>query len=362
MAPPIYKTSDHAIIPGQFVRLQTKQSVDATIAKKSKPLQSGGEKPKTNVPSPKKNKPKQAKTGSDAGISAGKAKYLEKKAKQLQAKATKNGPTKKQKNGPKSAKTNGTKPPTQNGSPKKRKPEAAIHSEPAAKKARVVEVVEKVAAEQPAIVSKTAKRRAARSQGKRQQARAAAAAVTGGEVTKKAPKGPAHLFAPGDEMPVEKSAKPKKVTPKDAATDEVELATDVLSFRDKLMVKFEKLKAGKSTKSSPDSDIELSAEEDDFSDDDEGDDEDVKSDESVEDDRPAVAKESSFRDKLIGNLKGSRFRFLNEILYSKDGSGGVQLFKEDKGAFKAYHEGYRQQVQQWPLNPLDRIIKAIKKM
>lgn len=71
---------------------------------------------------------------------------------------------------------------------------------------------------------------------------------------------------------------------------------------------------------------------------------------------------SSFRDKLIGNLKGSRFRFLNEKLYSTEGSGGMKLFKEDKGAFKAYHEGYRQQVQQWPLNPLDRIIKSIKKL
>ncbi|KAL5288013.1 RRP8 family protein [Megaselia abdita] len=40
----------------------------------------------------------------------------------------------------------------------------------------------------------------------------------------------------------------------------------------------------------------------------------------------------------------------------------VKLFAEDDTAFDAYHEGYRQQVEKWPINPLDRIIKAVKKM
>lgn len=85
-----------------------------------------------------------------------------------------------------------------------------------------------------------------------------------------------------------------------------------------------------------------------------------------DDDQPQPAApatgDSSFRDKLIGNLKGSRFRFINEQLYSSDGQSAVKLFKADRGAFTAYHEGYRQQVTQWPLNPLDRIIKSIKKL
>lgn len=82
---------------------------------------------------------------------------------------------------------------------------------------------------------------------------------------------------------------------------------------------------------------------------------------ACEEDAPATG-DSSFRDKLIGNLKGSRFRFINEQLYSSDGQSAVKLFKADRGAFTAYHEGYRQQVTQWPLNPLDRIIKSIKKL
>lgn len=86
----------------------------------------------------------------------------------------------------------------------------------------------------------------------------------------------------------------------------------------------------------------------------------AKSSNDNKDDSPVNT--DSFRNKLIGNLKGSRFRFLNEMLYSSEGSDAVKLFKDDKGAFKAYHDGYRQQVEQWPLNPLDRIIKAIRKL
>lgn len=70
----------------------------------------------------------------------------------------------------------------------------------------------------------------------------------------------------------------------------------------------------------------------------------------------------SFREQLMANLKGSRFRYLNEMLYTTDGKNAANIFKEDPLAFKAYHDGYRQQVQHWPMNPLDRIIKAIRKM
>lgn len=70
----------------------------------------------------------------------------------------------------------------------------------------------------------------------------------------------------------------------------------------------------------------------------------------------------TFREQLMANLKGSRFRYLNEMLYTTDGKNAANIFKEDPLAFKAYHDGYRQQVQHWPMNPLDRIIKAIRKM
>lgn len=76
----------------------------------------------------------------------------------------------------------------------------------------------------------------------------------------------------------------------------------------------------------------------------------------------STGQQLTFREQLVANLKGSRFRFLNEMLYTTDGQNAANIFKEDPLAYKAYHDGYRQQVQQWPLNPLDRIIKSIRKM
>lgn len=71
---------------------------------------------------------------------------------------------------------------------------------------------------------------------------------------------------------------------------------------------------------------------------------------------------SSFRQSLIDNLKGSRFRYLNELLYTKPSAEATGVFQDDPTSFQAYHDGYRQQVQQWPLNPLDRMIKALKRL
>lgn len=70
----------------------------------------------------------------------------------------------------------------------------------------------------------------------------------------------------------------------------------------------------------------------------------------------------SFQDKLRENLKGSRFRFLNEIMYKQSGSQSLKLLQDDPTAFTAYHEGYRHQISKWPMNPLDRIINNIKRL
>lgn len=70
----------------------------------------------------------------------------------------------------------------------------------------------------------------------------------------------------------------------------------------------------------------------------------------------------NFHDDLAGRLKASRFRFINEQLYTQTGDEAIKVFKEDESAFSTYHDGYRIQVKQWPINPLDRIIKSIKKL
>lgn len=70
----------------------------------------------------------------------------------------------------------------------------------------------------------------------------------------------------------------------------------------------------------------------------------------------------SYEEKLRESLKGSRFRFLNEQMYKQTGKESMKVFQEDETAFDAYHEGYRHQVQNWPMNPLDRIINNLKRL
>lgn len=75
-----------------------------------------------------------------------------------------------------------------------------------------------------------------------------------------------------------------------------------------------------------------------------------------------VKKEKSLRERMLERLKSARFRFINEEMYKSSGTSAQKVFTNNPDSFKAYHDGYRQQVKRWPLNPLDNIIKAIKKL
>jgi hypothetical protein len=68
------------------------------------------------------------------------------------------------------------------------------------------------------------------------------------------------------------------------------------------------------------------------------------------------------RERMMEKLQAARFRFINEKIYSSDSKQAQKIFAEDPESFRAYHEGFRQQVNKWPLNPLDIIIKSIQKM
>lgn len=54
------------------------------------------------------------------------------------------------------------------------------------------------------------------------------------------------------------------------------------------------------------------------------------------------------------------FRYLNEQLYLANGKEAYQLFNEDPESFEAYHTGFKQQIAQWPINPLDIVIKSLR--
>lgn len=77
---------------------------------------------------------------------------------------------------------------------------------------------------------------------------------------------------------------------------------------------------------------------------------------------PSQSPKKTFGDDLSDRLKASRFRYINEQLYTQTGEQAIEVFKEDSSAFLAYHDGYRKQIEQWPINPLDRIIRSIKKL
>lgn len=68
---------------------------------------------------------------------------------------------------------------------------------------------------------------------------------------------------------------------------------------------------------------------------------------------------SALQQKFLSRLAGSRFRELNEELYTTDSSSALQRFQEKPELFEQYHDGFRTQVKSWPVNPIDVIYRWI---
>ena len=66
--------------------------------------------------------------------------------------------------------------------------------------------------------------------------------------------------------------------------------------------------------------------------------------------------QSAMRAKLMG----SRFRHLNESLYTKSSAESMQLFNQNPNFFNEYHAGFRQQVSSWPENPVDSFFDELE--
>ncbi|KAG2207350.1 hypothetical protein INT47_006824 [Mucor saturninus] len=66
--------------------------------------------------------------------------------------------------------------------------------------------------------------------------------------------------------------------------------------------------------------------------------------------------------KMKEKLSGARFRWLNEQLYTTPGQHSFDLFQEKPELFDQYHEGFRHQVESWPVNPVDVIIDQLKSL
>ncbi len=72
-----------------------------------------------------------------------------------------------------------------------------------------------------------------------------------------------------------------------------------------------------------------------------------------------VAPKSALQQAFLARLAGSRFRELNEQLYTTDSSVAFKRFQENPELFDQYHEGFRTQVKSWPVNPVDAVYKWI---
>lgn len=70
---------------------------------------------------------------------------------------------------------------------------------------------------------------------------------------------------------------------------------------------------------------------------------------------------SSLQKSYAARLVGSRFRILNEELYTTTSSTAYERFQSNPELFDQYHEGFRHQVEQWPSNPVDVIFDWLNK-
>jgi ribosomal RNA-processing protein 8 len=68
------------------------------------------------------------------------------------------------------------------------------------------------------------------------------------------------------------------------------------------------------------------------------------------------ALQKSFQERLLG----SRFRILNEELYTTTSAAAFKRFQDNPSLFDEYHDGFRHQVSQWPVNPVVILVKRIK--
>lgn len=66
--------------------------------------------------------------------------------------------------------------------------------------------------------------------------------------------------------------------------------------------------------------------------------------------------------KFLKKLEGARFRSINEELYTNTGENALSNYTNDPVKFHSYHQGYREQVNKWPINPLDVIISWLNNM
>lgn len=67
-----------------------------------------------------------------------------------------------------------------------------------------------------------------------------------------------------------------------------------------------------------------------------------------------------FFDKLQERALGSKFRQLNELLYTTSGDDALEAMQKQPELFELYHEGFQIQTKTWPRQPVDEAIRWLK--
>lgn len=70
-----------------------------------------------------------------------------------------------------------------------------------------------------------------------------------------------------------------------------------------------------------------------------------------------AAKLTPLQLKMKEKLAGSRFRWINEQLYTVPSEDALKMITDNPEIFDEYHAGFRNQVQGWPENPVDTFVK-----
>ncbi|RCK55047.1 hypothetical protein Cantr_04361 [Candida viswanathii] len=71
-------------------------------------------------------------------------------------------------------------------------------------------------------------------------------------------------------------------------------------------------------------------------------------------------KLTPLQQKMMAKLSGSRFRWINEQLYTISSEDALKLIKDTPSLFDEYHQGFAQQVASWPENPVDVFVDQIR--
>lgn len=74
--------------------------------------------------------------------------------------------------------------------------------------------------------------------------------------------------------------------------------------------------------------------------------------------RPIEKKEP---DNFEKELNASKFRMLNEMLYTSSSNDAYKYFSDHKDDFQVYHDGFSSQADKWPTNPNNILAKELKK-